>query len=191
MKSPRLRRGKALAFWMAVFGLAVLVVAGITFRKRITEEYYLRRLATGDPDDQVAAAERLGELGSVRAVPLIVGAFRREVALHLATGIPPSTIAIREEHIGDRGQRLKRALVDIGKPATLDLLRVPMESGADFYTILVLQGIYADWERDLAAGGPPFLSYEILLRRLESDPTQSEEVRKEAALALLRKRRSR
>ncbi|HVR75361.1 MAG TPA: hypothetical protein VMT52_13580, partial [Planctomycetota bacterium] len=71
------KRGKILTFLLAAMGLLVLAAAGIVAWPRLEEEWWLHRLRTGDEGQRQRAAERLGQLGSMRALPEIVLAMRR------------------------------------------------------------------------------------------------------------------
>ncbi|HVR75357.1 MAG TPA: hypothetical protein VMT52_13560, partial [Planctomycetota bacterium] len=71
------KRGKILTFSIASAGLVVLAAAGIVAWPRLEEEWWLHRLRTGDEGQRQSAAERLGSLGSMRALPEIVLAMRR------------------------------------------------------------------------------------------------------------------
>ena len=120
MTTPRRSRGKLLAISVAAIGLALIAAAAVALRGRISEEYFLWKLEKGDPDEQVAAAEWLGNKRSVRAVPGIVGLFRKEVASHVASKRGSDfiiTFGNPDSHIGERARRLKKALVAVGKPA--------------------------------------------------------------------------
>ena len=64
-------RGRLLAFSTAMLGLMVLVAAGMAARDWMLEEWYLRKLENGDEKQQFVAAQKLGEMGSERAVPLL------------------------------------------------------------------------------------------------------------------------
>ena len=60
------RRGKVFALSAAAVGVVVFVVAGIAAQDWFVEQWYLRRLRT--TKDWVLPAERLGDLGSVKAI---------------------------------------------------------------------------------------------------------------------------
>lgn len=70
------RRGKRVTWWVVGLGAVVLLAGAITFQERIREEYYLWRLETGDTEDQAAAAERLAEMASLRALPIMLRRLR-------------------------------------------------------------------------------------------------------------------
>jgi len=65
------RRGKIVAMSTVVVGVVVLVAAGIVGKDRIREEWWIYKLQSGEPDDQVRAAKRLGDLASFRAMPVL------------------------------------------------------------------------------------------------------------------------
>jgi HEAT repeat protein len=62
-------KGRLLAWGSAAGGLIVLLGCAVAFRDRIAEEWWLWRLGSVDPAARGAAAEKLGEMGSVRALP--------------------------------------------------------------------------------------------------------------------------
>ena len=66
------RHGKLIARWSVALGLAVLVACGVAFRDRIAEEWWLYKLESGELEEQKVAAEKLVEMGSVRAVPVML-----------------------------------------------------------------------------------------------------------------------
>ncbi len=75
------KRGKIFALSTVAVGVVVLVAAGIAAKERIREEWYLWKLEWGNPDEQVASMEKLGEMRSVRAVkPLVAKLKQKEVA---------------------------------------------------------------------------------------------------------------
>ena len=67
------RRGKFLALSTLTVGLVVLVAAGIVSMDWFCEEWWIHKLQTGGMKEKTRAAERLGELQSVRAMPLLFG----------------------------------------------------------------------------------------------------------------------
>jgi hypothetical protein len=66
------RQGRTVAVWSVVLGVLVLVGAGWAMRERVAEEYWLYRLEDGDEEEKRVAVERLGEIGSARALPIIL-----------------------------------------------------------------------------------------------------------------------
>ena len=50
----------------------MLLVAGYAFKDRPIEQWYLWRLESEDEETTKAAVERLGEMGSVRAIPRLL-----------------------------------------------------------------------------------------------------------------------
>jgi hypothetical protein len=71
-------RGKVLALSTVGVGVVVIVAAGFAGKDWIREEWYLRRLEWGDMDDQIVAADKLSEMRSVRAVPILVAKLEAE-----------------------------------------------------------------------------------------------------------------
>ena len=62
------RRGKLVALSS---GIVALTLAAILPNDRLWEEYYLRRLQSADEEVRLHAAESLGDLKSLRAVPAL------------------------------------------------------------------------------------------------------------------------
>ena len=62
-------RDKRTAFWAMTLGVVVLVAVGVTSKDWVLETWYLHELEHGDEAEKRAAAEKLGEMGSVRAIP--------------------------------------------------------------------------------------------------------------------------
>ncbi len=69
-------KGRRLTYLIIPLGLVVLVVAVYAFRGPIREQWYLWELESEDEEEQEFAAEKLGEMGSVRAVPILVQILR-------------------------------------------------------------------------------------------------------------------
>jgi HEAT repeat protein len=62
------KRGRRIALAATVLGLATIVVAAVLLRERIVEEWYLRLLGSGSPQMRAAAIQKLGEIGSEKAL---------------------------------------------------------------------------------------------------------------------------
>jgi hypothetical protein len=82
------RNARTIAMWCVGVGVVVVVVMGMVLKDRIREEYYLYRLEHGDKEAKKVAAERLGEIGSVRAVPVILRLFQSLSEEELAGFLP-------------------------------------------------------------------------------------------------------
>ena len=76
-------RAKQIPFTFLIGAMAALVVASLGYgvRESLLERWYLPRLESPDAAIRRAAAERLGELGSLRAFPWLTNA-AREHGLH-------------------------------------------------------------------------------------------------------------
>ena len=94
-------KGKRLTYLIISLGLLVLVVAGVALKDRAIEQWYLWKLESEDEEDRKAAAEQLGDMGSLRAIPLLKQRFRKE----------PGTVALNKLSYSGK------ALVMIGSPA--------------------------------------------------------------------------
>ena len=101
MRTPR---GKLVAWCSVTMGVVVLAVCGFVFRRAIVEEWYIHKLRSGDEEERRAAAEKLGKMGSVRAVPHIFQAIvNRDVEFDLRIGGSPisdSMTLVLSEHPG-------------------------------------------------------------------------------------------
>jgi hypothetical protein len=67
-------RGKTMALSIAGVGILVLLAGAVVLREPILEEWHIHKLRTGDPEEARRAAEALGKMGSVRAVPALLEA---------------------------------------------------------------------------------------------------------------------
>src|SRR5262245_10183994 len=65
-------RGRSIVLWAAAGTAAVLAAAGLTFRARLLEEYWLWRLKHGEWAAKKNAAVELERIRSMRAVPLLM-----------------------------------------------------------------------------------------------------------------------
>ena len=70
--------GKKVAWWGGTMGVVVMVCFGLAAKDRILETWYLWRLESKNEEARGVAAERLGEMKSVRAIPKLVEALRGE-----------------------------------------------------------------------------------------------------------------
>jgi len=61
-------RGRTMT---VITGAAALAVAGIALKDRVREAWWIHELETGDDAAVARAAEVLGEMGSVRSVPVL------------------------------------------------------------------------------------------------------------------------
>ena len=69
------RKGRTVAVWSIVLGILGRVGVAWAMRERVAERYWLHRLEDGDEEEKRVAVERLGEIGSVRALPIILVGF--------------------------------------------------------------------------------------------------------------------
>jgi HEAT repeat protein len=117
--------GKLLALSTAAVGVVVLVATGFAAKDQIREEWYIWRLEKGSELEQAAAAEKLGQMRSVRAVPALFEAAR---------------------HVEASGNRtaFSDALIHIGKPAVPDLLRAASDGPGPLWDLArdALGGIF-------------------------------------------------
>ena len=90
---------KLIVVSVAVLSMVVLVASGFALKRPILEQWYLWELDSEDEQERKLAAEKLGELHSVRAIPRLTELFRTE--------------PIEEPHLPYSA----KALAKIGKPA--------------------------------------------------------------------------
>lgn len=118
-------RGKTIALSTVALGLVVLVGAGFVAKDWIREEWWIRKLRTGDGQEKEEAVEKLAEMKAVRAVPLL---------LEAARGIPVQfdeklgnsfmeSAAIIPLKKSPSVERLQNAILRMGKPAAPHLIR--------------------------------------------------------------------
>ncbi len=67
-----IRRGKVIASWSTTLGVLVLLACAVAFKDRIAEQWWLYKLESGELEEQKVAVEKLAELGSVRAVRVML-----------------------------------------------------------------------------------------------------------------------
>jgi hypothetical protein len=68
-------RGRRVALWSAVLGVAALAGTGYAVSGRVQEEYWLRRLTLNSPADVEAVRARLKQLDPGRIVPRLLTVF--------------------------------------------------------------------------------------------------------------------
>jgi hypothetical protein len=66
-------RGKTIALSSAGLGVLVLLGSAVVLWERLLEDWYIGDLRTGSEEEARRAAEALGRMGSVRAVPALLG----------------------------------------------------------------------------------------------------------------------
>jgi HEAT repeat protein len=173
---------------------AAVAIALLSMRPNwLYEEWYIHRLQSAEVEQRIQAAEKLGEMQSVRAVPAILEAI--QWARQLSDANPPeklaSYIGSPEHFFGAEVWRLKEAIVRMGKPATLEVLRaIGMKGSTDGplpIPQLILADIYSSDLRYLAdqhTGRGSLM--EDLLKQIRDAPALSDEVRAAAGEALSR-----
>ncbi len=76
MKRPN---KKAIVVSVVLVGIAVFVASGFALRRPILEQWYLWKLGSEIEEDRRLAAEKLGGMKSVKAVPGLIGILREYV----------------------------------------------------------------------------------------------------------------
>ena len=79
-KIPGMRSGKsrAITTGIAVVGVVVLVAAGVALKRPILESWHIHLLDSDDEQKRMEAAQTLGEMKSVRAVPRLLELLQTE-----------------------------------------------------------------------------------------------------------------
>ena len=77
---------------VAVLGIAAFVLAGLALKPVILEQWYIWKLDSEDEEERKLAAEKLGEMGLVTAVPVILGIFQRTGSAVLTMVSPVSYV---------------------------------------------------------------------------------------------------
>ena len=72
------RRARAVTLSLAALGVCVVVACAVVFRDVAVEQWYLWKLDSHDEATRLLAAEKLGELKSVRAVPRLIELIEEE-----------------------------------------------------------------------------------------------------------------
>ncbi len=67
-------KGKRLTHLTISLGIVVLLVAGYAFKDKAVEQWYIWKLESEDEAIRVAAADKLADIGSVKAVPHLIQA---------------------------------------------------------------------------------------------------------------------
>jgi hypothetical protein len=180
---------------VALLSAAAAVVTATLLGMRpnwIREEWYIHQLQSDASEQRIQAAEKLGEMRATRAVPAILEAMRaqwirRREKIDHWVGSPESLW-------GDEGKKLSGAIVRMGKPATLELVRATRKLGGtnDFVCMLMPELILVEiYSADLRllkeshTGSGTIL--DDLFVRLRDTPTLSPELRAAAGEAIARR----
>lgn len=188
------RRGKVIAASTVAVGLAVLVAAGYAAMDRMCEEWYLWQLEEGDEQEQMIAAKKLGELKSARAASRLVAAFRMNAKK--ATKHSREQMSLRMDfrsarvykgyiEVSDHGilwAQLLRLLMEVGKPATIGLLRGAADED-DVAVAMCMLGALLEIHGYPSIGANPWsrsrptIQGELVLRHLWEDPSSPHDTR--------------
>lgn len=116
--------GKVFALSTAAVGVVVFVAAGIAAKDRIREQWYLNQLQIGSEPEKLEAVNRLGEMRSARAVPILFQELRRAAGASYA-GRKGAIFLFGDprNQVGRWDCPVSKALVEIGKPALPEILR--------------------------------------------------------------------
>lgn len=183
-------RGKVVALANAGVAIAVLV-AGLAAWPSLEEEWWLRRLRNGDQDARERAAERLGELGSVRAVPELAAAAQDFVVVGSFSYFDQGSRGrdFITWHGNSQARAFDDALYRIGKPALLPLIRCLGESEgtfgyATYFLLRAIRRIHGGFP-EITGPQSPVESYEPVnvLLLLATDEALSADLRQAAVEA--------
>ena len=97
-----------------MLGLSALLVAGVALKEPLLEEWHIRRLESSDPAQRNAAAARLGEMKSIRAIPALVR----------AVGIVRPYYGERFKAVFPSTEAAAKSLIAIGSPAIPAILEL-------------------------------------------------------------------
>ncbi len=130
-------KGRRVAIGEGAVAIVVLAVAVVVSRDRIREEWHLHVLRTGYAEERLAAAKRLGELRSVRAVPRLIERYE-SLQANEAVRLPTANDVFQE------------AMKEIGEPALPALVRalavklegLPHDAGDFVFINEALERIY-------------------------------------------------
>jgi len=77
-------RGRSIALASACASVALVAAGTWVSRGSLLETWYIHRLGSDREDARLAAAEKLGEMSSLRALPRLLKAIRKEDREHVA-----------------------------------------------------------------------------------------------------------
>lgn len=138
-------RGKAIALTAGLLGTTVVIASGFAFKGQIQERYWLWKVQGGDEAESAIAAEKLAQMRSQSAVPILIRLVQRECSSPRNRDLGPyyfsSALAKMEvsavpaliKTLGDKDQKLREEAASIlgqignnakdAVPALIDLLR--------------------------------------------------------------------
>jgi HEAT repeat protein len=124
------RTGRRAAIVTAGLALATALTAGIAGRRSILERWWIWRLGSGDRSVRDAAAGRLGELRSLRAIEPLIDAWRTR-------GDPVEDYSRYADHL----HPCESALLQIGEPAFPALREALLDPSRSVHAAEVIVGI--------------------------------------------------
>ena len=146
-------RGRTIAVLSATLGLVTLAAAAILFQDALREN--IHKLETGSLEEKIAAARRLGELGSARAAPALIEAFR--------------VLCVEGEGAEFRGV-FQDALLRMGKPALPALVRaVPWAVSMTRVNFIQQRGPDGEGELDFHRFANAYSFYSIIHETIEAN----------------------
>jgi hypothetical protein len=170
------RRGKHVALLAAAVGVVVLVAA-FAVREPLLEQWYLGEFERDGWRGRVIATEKLGQMRSLRAVPIFLDTVLQEVRK-----LTPGRGHL-DDYLSVVARTSRRALVKIGPRAVPELIRAIKEEDpgglAWFYITITLAEIQGCGDRMPCAYSwtNPRSVFEPVFAGLRDDVGQPSEVR--------------
>ena len=149
-------KGKRFVFAAACLAGLTILVASYTLKDRIQEQWYLHRFnATRDASEKNAAIQKLGELRSVKAVPLLLHELAGELSYkgERMAAVRPLRISrfdflenwnLNTDLSGNPDEKsllLYQALIQIGAPGVPTLLQVYLNDEEPFLDRLLYDAV--------------------------------------------------
>ncbi len=94
------KKAAVISLGLLASGLAIVILFLPPVRNRIIEEWYLRKLDSSDRIERHRAAERLAEVGSLRAIPKLVALFPTEYGDNPPRWVPQVLLRLGSTGIG-------------------------------------------------------------------------------------------
>jgi hypothetical protein len=162
------RHGRTAALASAAAAIVVLLLAGVLGRGAVAEWWYIFRLGSPDEDARLAAANKLGEMGSVRAVPRLLELIKqepREAAMTASRGVAYYSYSLTP---------LAYAVYHVG-PAAVPILEGTLETldTTEWQSVRSTKGVtFGEIEGRLSfARGRPYIVEWIIERLRSPEPT--------------------
>ena len=122
-------RSRVIALSTVAVGVVVLIAAAVAGKDWIREEWYIHKLEKGNQEEQEAAANWLGQMRCVRSIPVLVRKLTEEPVRVWSSDEAlqkNGTIGFNGSDFSggrDMDNPFRNAILQIGKPATFELLK--------------------------------------------------------------------